>query len=169
MNAETKTSVRKIGDRIFSAEDQAMLAIAAAMEKKATRPILIDLRPQGAFTEYFAIVSGNNPRQVSSIAESVRMHFKQVFGMLPIAADGFETSTWVLLDYGSFFVHVFQESTREIYKLEQLWSKGRFVELREEAVQRLYSEALALAPLQAISSPQEMASVENIEVDTLPE
>jgi ribosome-associated protein len=138
-------SGRTLGGRAFGVEELGQLAIAVAMDKKASKPVLIDLRPQGAFTEYFAILSATNPRQVTAIAEEVRMFFKNVFGVHPVAADGFETCTWILLDYGSFFVHVFQESTRELYRLEHLWSKGRFIEIKEEATTKLLSEARALA------------------------
>jgi ribosome-associated protein len=138
-----------IGERRFSREDMAVLAIAAAMDKKAARPVLLDLRSQGAFTEYFAIVSATNARQVSAVAEGIRMFFKQAFGLQALSVDGMESQTWVLLDYGFLFVHVFQEPTRELYQLEQLWSKGRLVEFTEESATALYGEAKALAAAEA--------------------
>ncbi len=136
-------SGHKLGDRAFSAEELSCLGIAVGLEKKAFRPVLIDLRPQGAFTEYFAILSATNPRQVSAIAEEIRLFFKKVFGVHPVTADGFETSTWVLLDYGSFFIHIFQEATRDLYKLENLWSKGRFIEIREQALETVLKDVRA--------------------------
>lgn len=138
-------SGHKLGDREFSPEELSTLAVAVGLEKKATKPVLIDLRPQGAFTEYFAIMSATNPRQVAAIAEEIRLFFKSAFGVHPVAADGFETSTWVLLDYGSFFIHVFQESTREMYRLENLWSKGRFIELNEQFLASTLKEVKELA------------------------
>lgn len=145
-NITTDSLSLKLGDRTFSREETAQLAIAAAMDKKAFRPVLLDLRAQGAFTEFFAIVSATNARQVSAVAEGVRMFFKNTFGLNPVAVDGLESQTWVLIDYGFLFVHVFQEPTRELYQLEQLWSKGRLVSLSEEAVQELFNEAKAIAP-----------------------
>lgn len=126
--------------RTFSHEDMALLAIGAAMDKKAFRPVLLDLRTQGAFTEYFALLSATNARQANAIAEGVRMFFKNTFGLHPISVDGLESLTWVLLDYGFLFVHVFQEPTRELYQLEQLWGKGRIVPLAEEPVHLLFNE-----------------------------
>ena len=134
-----------IGDRRFSREDMAVIAIAAAMDKKAVRPVLLDLRSQGAFTEYFAIVSASNARQVSAVAEGIRMFFKHTFGLQALSVDGMESQTWVLLDYGFLFVHVFQEPTRELYQLEQLWSKGRLVEFTEESANALFIETKNLA------------------------
>jgi ribosome-associated protein len=137
-------SGNKLGDRAFSPEELSALAIAVGLEKKAFRPVLIDLRPQGAFTEYFAIMSATNPRQASAIAEDIRLFFKNTFGVHPVTADGFEAATWVLLDYGSFFIHVFQESTRDMYRLENLWSKGRFVEIKEQALEASLKEVRSL-------------------------
>jgi ribosome-associated protein len=138
-----------IGDRRFSREEIAVIAVAAAMDKKAVRPVLLDLRSQGAFTEYFAIVSASNARQVSAVAEGIRLFFKQNFGLQALSVDGMESQTWVLLDYGFLFVHVFQEPTRELYQLEQLWSKGRLVEFTEESANTLYLEAKSLAQAEA--------------------
>ncbi|WP_186649528.1 ribosome silencing factor [Fluviispira vulneris] len=142
-----------IGDRVFSHEEIAMLAIAAAEEKKAVRPVVMDLRSQGAFTELFAIVSASNTRQVYAAAEAVRHFFKKNFGMAPVTVDGMENSTWVLIDYGFLFVHIFQEPTRELYQLEQLWSKAHMLPVSEEKCQELYQEVLGLT--KAMSASEE--------------
>lgn len=153
MNAPTQErdsqTTFPLGDRRFSREEMAVLAVAAAMDKKAFRPVLLDLRSQGAFTEYFAIVSATNARQVTAVAEGVRMFFKQSFGLSPLSVDGLESQTWVLLDYGFLFVHVFQDPTRELYALEQLWSKGRLVAFTEESAGALYGDVRALVADQA--------------------
>lgn len=151
MNSGTDISKSfRLGDREFTTEEMSILAVAAGMEKKAFRPVVMDLRSQGAFMEFFTILSATNARQVGAIADGIRMFFKTNFGMHPLAMDGVESLTWVLLDYGFFFVHVFQEPTRELYQLEQLWSKGRLLPLSEEVVQSLYAETLSLC-----SVPQE--------------
>lgn len=125
----------------FTTEELSIIAIAAGMEKKAVRPVLLDLRPVEAFVDFFAILSASNTRQVAAVTEAIRVFMKKELGLQPIAVDGIESSTWILLDYGAFFVHVFLDTTREIYKLEQLWSKGRFVELCEEAANELLAKA----------------------------
>ncbi len=131
-----------LGDREYSNEDLALLSLGVACEKKATRPILLDLRHLGtSFTEYFAIVSAANNRQVYAIAEDVRMFFKTAFGLNPVAVDGLESATWVLIDYGFMFVHVFQEPTRALYQLEQLWGKARLIPCDEENYEPLFKQA----------------------------
>ena len=142
---EKTDSAMKLGTRNFTREETALIAIAVAMEKKAFRPVLLDLRSQGAFTEMFAILSATNARQVTAVAEGVRLLFKNTFGLNPVAVDGLESQTWVLIDYGFLFIHVFQEPTRELYQLEQLWSKGRLIQLNEDAIQELFTEVKTLS------------------------
>lgn len=140
----TKTTVDsqviKVGSREISHEEAGKLAIATAVSKKATRPILLNLVPQGGFTEYFAIVSVQNSRQAYAVAEAVRLYFKDTLGILPVSIDGMESQNWVLLDFGFLFVHVFLEPTREAYKLEQLWNKAHVVEVTEPMCDALLKE-----------------------------
>ena len=149
MSSKHTDNLVRLNGRTFLPEEVASLAIALAMEKKAFRPVLLDLRSQGAFTEYFALVSASNGRQVGAVAEGIRMFFKQTFGINPIAVDGMESLTWVLIDYGFLFIHVFQEPTRELYQLEQLWSKGRVVALNEGEVQSLFDDVKGMAKINA--------------------
>ncbi|APJ02783.1 ribosome silencing factor [Silvanigrella aquatica] len=142
MNANTMKTTITVGDKELSHEDLAMLAIAVALDKKAVRPTAMDLRSVGAFTELFSIVSASNPRQVYAVAEAIRQFFKSRLGIMPVSVDGLESCTWVLIDYGFLFVHVFQEPTRELYQLEQLWSKAHIIPVSEEKCQELYQEVV---------------------------
>ncbi|NBO39701.1 ribosome silencing factor [bacterium] len=136
----------KAGERILEREEIVKLAMAIGLEKKATRPLAIDLRSQGAFTEYFVLLSAANARQVAAVAEEIRIFFRDNLGLQPVAVDGREQRTWILLDYGFLFVHVFQEPTRELYALEQLWSKGRYMTPSEQELAQLFAEIKAALP-----------------------
>lgn len=144
MNGNEIKTTTIIGEKELSHEDLAMLAIAVATEKKAVRPVLMDLKNVGAFTELFAIVSASNQRQVYAVAEGIRQFFKNNLGIMPVSMDGLESCTWVLIDYGFLFVHVFQEPTRELYQLEQLWNKAHIIPIIENKCQALYSEILEI-------------------------
>ena len=139
-NDESRTHSRNFPT--LSNEQVATLAVALAAEKKAFRPVIIDLRNQGAFTEYFVVLSAANARQAAALADTIKTIFKHEAGIAPISVDGLETGTWILMDYGFLFVHIFQEPTREVYQLEKLWSKGRFLDTSDEAL----AAARALLP-----------------------
>ncbi len=145
MSANEINTTFTVGEKTLSREDIALLAVAIATEKKAVRPVVMDLKNLGAFTELFTIVSASNPRQVYAVAEGIRQFFKNDLGLLPISVDGLESCTWVLIDYGFLFIHIFQEPTRELYQLEQLWSKAHLISVEEEKCQSLYKEVSELS------------------------
>ena len=72
-------------------------------------------------TDAFVITSGANSRQVRTIVEEVERQVKDELGRSPRATEGLRDLTWVLMDYGDFLVHVFQDEARRYYDLEQLW------------------------------------------------
>jgi len=103
-------------------------ALHAASDKKALAPVVLDLRNVASFTDYFLIASGTNPRQVQAIADEVVERLKQA-GTRPERVEGYKTAEWVLLDYGDFIVHVFDDKARRFYDLERLWRDAARVEL----------------------------------------
>ena len=75
--------------------------IEAAQDKKATGVVVLDLKKAGAFTDYFVICSGANPRQVQAIADSVEEALKAQ-KQRPSLVEGYARAEWVLLDYFDF-------------------------------------------------------------------
>ncbi|SRR5216684_513622 len=103
-------------------------AIRACLEKKAEEITILELEQgSGAFTDYFVVCSGTNPRQVQAIADEVETRLKKA-GLWPNQIEGYKQAEWVLLDYFDFVVHVFSEKARKFYDLERLWKSSRRVE-----------------------------------------
>jgi ribosome-associated protein len=75
-------------------------------------------------TDAFVITSGRNTRQVRTLTEDIERELKETSGRVPFSVEGLRDLMWVLMDYGDFIVHVFQEETREYYDLERLWSNA---------------------------------------------
>jgi ribosome-associated protein len=99
-------------------------AVKAALDKKATDVVVLDLRNAGGFTDYFVICTGGNPRQIQAIADSVEGTLRAQHGERPALIEGVERSEWVLLDYFNFVVHVFGRDCRSFYGLERLWGSA---------------------------------------------
>jgi len=110
-------------------------AIEAASSRKATGAIVLDLRKTGAFTDYFLICTGNNPRQVQAIADAIEQALKAV-KVRPTHVEGYDRAEWVLLDYFDFIVHVFSPGARQFYGLERLWGEAARIEIPDEAPAR---------------------------------
>ena len=111
-------------------DERILTALDAAGEKKAIDKVVLDLRAVASFTDYFVITSGANQRQVQAISDEVADKLKQA-GTPAARIEGYRTAEWILLDYGDFIVHVFDEKSRRFYDLERLWREGKRVELPE--------------------------------------
>ena len=107
---------------------QVAAAIQACLEKKAEELSILELeKGSGAFTDYFVLCSGTNPRQVQAISDEVELQLKKA-GIYPNNIEGYKQAEWVLIDYVDFVVHVFSEKARKYYDLERLWKSAKRLE-----------------------------------------
>lgn len=112
-------------------DERICAALHAASEKKAIEPVVLDLREIASFTDYFVIVSGQNERQVQAISDEIYEQLKKA-GESAARVEGYKTAEWILLDFGDFVVHVFEQKARKFYDLERLWRESKRVELPAE-------------------------------------
>jgi len=111
-------------------------AICACQEKKAEEISVLELeKNSGAFTDYFVVCSGTNPRQIQAISDEVEERLEKA-GLRPTHVEGYKQAEWVLLDYVDFVVHVFSEKARKYYDLERLWKSAKRLEPAELAAKR---------------------------------
>ncbi len=122
--AGTKTAPRRLPKAIQA-------VIEAAQDKKAAGVVVLDLKKAGAFTDYFVICTGANPRQVQAIADAVEEALKGQ-KQRPSLVEGYARAEWVLLDYFDFVVHVFSKHARDFYALDRLWGSAVRHELPDE-------------------------------------
>jgi len=104
-------------------DERILLALQAAAEKKALDLVVLDLRPVASFTDFFVITSGTNRRQVQAISDGVVEQLKKN-GTRAARVEGYQTAEWILVDYGDFILHVFDEKARRFYDLERLWREA---------------------------------------------
>jgi len=109
-------------------DERIIAAIHAAADKKAIDIVVLDLREIASFTDYFVITSGTNERQVQAISDEVYETLKKA-GTTAARVEGYKTAEWILLDYGDFIVHVFEQKSRSFYDLERLWRESTRVAL----------------------------------------
>lgn len=109
-------------------DERICAALRAASDKKALEMVVLDLREVANFTDYFLITSGTNVRQVQAIADEVVERLKNQ-GTRAARIEGYNTAEWILVDYGDFVVHVFEDKARRFYDLERLWRDASRVTL----------------------------------------
>ena len=92
-----------------------MLTAAKALDGKKAQ----DLR---------VLATGTSTTQVKALADEVDYQLSRQ-GVEPARREGYGSAAWILLDYGSVVVHVFQPESREFYNLDKLWSDGTPVDV----------------------------------------
>ena len=110
-------------------------AVSACQEKKAEEITILEMeKGSGAFTDYFVVCSGTNPRQIQAISDEVEERLEKS-GLHPTHVEGYKQAEWVLLDYVDFVVHIFSEKARKYYDLERLWKSAKKLAPHEPAAQ----------------------------------
>jgi ribosome-associated protein len=104
---------------------QVAQAVKAIEGKKGEDIAILEMdKSSGAFTDYFVVCSGTNPRQIQAIADDVQKSLAEA-GQRPNSVEGYTQAEWVLLDYVDFVLHIFSERARRFYDLERLWKSAR--------------------------------------------
>jgi len=103
-----------------SGEELAQICAKVALDTKAEDVVILDVRGQASFTDFFVIMNGRSTRHVQGLAEAIEgeMRSKRV---KTSRAEGLQDGMWVLLDFEDVVVHIFYYDQREFYDLEGLW------------------------------------------------
>lgn len=99
----------------------ARLLKVAAVDKKAWDTVVMDVRDKTSVADYFVVCEGETDRQVRAIADGM-VEAAKVKDHRPLAVDGYDDATWILLDFDSVLAHVFLPGERSYYDLESLWA-----------------------------------------------
>ncbi len=119
----------KGGDKVDRSKDMAKIACAALEEKKAEDIRVIDIHEITVLADYFIIANGNNRNQVQALVDNVQEAlYKQGYESKQV--EGYNTGSWILLDYGDIIIHVFSKEDRLFYDLERIWRDGKFVDVQ---------------------------------------
>jgi ribosome-associated protein len=114
------------------AERSLELALAAARTAEDNRGediVVLDMRQITPVFDYFVIATGSSRRQLHAISEEIDHRLEDDLGDRRMGIEGYNESRWILLDYGTVVVHLFDAETREYYALEQFWNHAEQVPL----------------------------------------
>jgi ribosome-associated protein len=110
-------------DRLLEDLELAHKIVDVLSEKQAADILLLDTHEVCSFADYFVIGTAESNRQLKAIVDSVSETLKQD-GILPLHEEGTADSGWILLDYGSLIVHIFDTFQRDYYQLDKFWEKA---------------------------------------------
>lgn len=113
-------------------EDQRILLelVKLIENKKGEKIKILDMRQHSIASSFFILANGDNPKHVRAIAENLEDNFSENL----LRKEGLESGAWVVLDFGEYFVHIFDEEVRLFYDLEGLWADFQLpLEILEKA------------------------------------
>ena len=117
----TATVTRTTNLKLAPALERAVLCARVASDHKARDITVLDMRGVTPLYDFFVIATGSSRRQIHTLAEEVDAALRAA-GDRRLAIEGYESSKWVVQDYGDIVVHLFDAPTREYYNLEDLWA-----------------------------------------------
>lgn len=106
----------------------ALAAARAADENRGTDIVVLDVRKLTSIFDYFVLVTGTSRRQLHAISEEIDDRLEKELGDERMGIEGYSESRWILLDYGSVVIHLFDDETREYFALEDLWADAERVD-----------------------------------------
>jgi ribosome-associated protein len=92
---------------------------------------VLDTREMSSLADYFVMGSATNITQLQSMAEAIVSELKELeFNVRSV--EGLAGADWVLIDLGDILVHIFLDSSRSIYDLDNLWSEAISIPIPSE-------------------------------------
>lgn len=107
--------------------------VSVADSKKARDIVVMQVTGQTTLTDYFVIMTGTSNTHIRALGDEIELQVKERLQVLPHHREGV-TSNWVLVDYNSVVVNIFQKEAREMYALERLWSDGTRIDISNMTV-----------------------------------
>lgn len=108
--------------------EMAKIVCKALEDKKGLDIRIIDIQGISVMADYFIIAHGTNQSQIQAMVDNVQEEMHKA-GFSIKAKEGYNSASWVLLDYRDVIVHIFSEEDRLFYDLERIWKDGKEVEL----------------------------------------
>ena len=109
----------------------ALAAARTAAENRGQNIVVLDMREHTSLFDYFVIATGTSRRQLHAISEEIDHKLEDELKDRRMGIEGYSDSRWIVLDYGSVVIHLFDETTRQFYSLENLWADAKPVDLTE--------------------------------------
>ncbi len=112
-------------------QQEVIKTIVKALDSKRGEDIkAVNIRDVTILADYFIIAGASSTTQTKALADAVEYELEKL-GIKPVRTEGYSAANWIILDYTDIVVHVFYKETRDLYKLEKLWSDGVFVDVSE--------------------------------------
>jgi ribosome-associated protein len=109
----------------------ALAAIQTAEDNGGRDLLVLDMREHTSLFDYFVLATGTSRRQLHAMSEEIDHKLEDDLQDKRMSIEGYDASRWIVLDYGTVVIHLFDDEMREYYSLESLWADARPVDLSD--------------------------------------
>ena len=95
---------------------------------KAGQIKLLRVNDQTVMTDYFVICTGTSNTHIKSLSGEVEYKLGEA-GIAHTGVDGYDSGIWIVMDYTTVMVHIFNREQRDFFKLEKLWADAEDIEI----------------------------------------
>jgi ribosome-associated protein len=106
----------------------ALQAARLAADTRCHSVVVLDVTDLSPVTDFFVIATGTSARQMRTVADQI-IEMGEKSGYKAYHIDGYDSASWMLVDFVDVVVHIFSEDARHYYDLENLWGDAKKVEL----------------------------------------
>tara|TARA_Y100001934_G_C12180197_1_gene691120 strand:- start:298 stop:657 length:360 start_codon:yes stop_codon:yes gene_type:complete len=117
----------------------ALAAARVAAENNGREIVVLDMRELTPIFDYFVVATGTSRRQLHAMSEDIDHKLEDDLNDQRSGIEGYRESRWILLDYGTVVIHLFDPEMRKFYALEDLWAGAQRIALPTE-IERLQNE-----------------------------
>jgi ribosome-associated protein len=114
-------------------------AFEACQDLKAEDLVSLDLSEAESYTDVVLVASANSERQLQSIADQIQHKVFQKCHKHPLGTEGYQGTSWILIDFGDVICHVFLNTVRGLYHLEDMWPKVKPMD--EKATEKFLNQS----------------------------
>jgi ribosome-associated protein len=114
----------------------ALAAARTAADNRGQNVTVLDVRERTSLFDYFVLATGTSRRQIRSMSDEIDRLLEGDLNDRRLGIEGYDESRWIVLDYGSVVIHLFDEETRNYYRLEDLWADAKAVDWAGRKVRR---------------------------------
>ena len=111
-------------DKASRSRQLAVAAARTAADNRGQNIVILDVRQLTPMFDYFVIATGSSRRQLHAMSEEIDRHLESELNDKRLGIEGYNESRWILLDYGSVVIHLFEAETRDYFALEELWAEA---------------------------------------------
>lgn len=123
MTAKSSETTKRLGSAEFAVEAGRLLS-----ERHCEDVVLLDVTGLSQVCDYVLIATGTSDRQMKSVASEIATMGKEVD--FPAFRKNIDTgATWIVVDFISVVVHLFEPARRAYYDLEDLWADAKRIEI----------------------------------------